>query len=481
MVSSPLGRETTLGRPTAPLLGALLLATVAVSAVATAVDGLSTLILLALAAMAVAVAIRWPIVLFYVYCAAIPFNFALPPGPAGTIARIAGLAFFIGYLVRRPDSLRPGILPIVGWAFVAWTLASCLWAGDAETGFEVWLSLVQLFAITILVASIVADDPGTVRPALWAYSLAAAVTAAIGSISYLQSRTIYLDRAVAFSGQDPALFASLILPAVIFLMWELQSRGNRVPVRMAALGSLFVCVVGLALSGTRSGWIGIVAAAIAWVALGRERRQALSLAAGASAIVLLAMVVPGMSDFLLGRVESSLATGGAGRTDIWSVGLYMFASAPLTGVGLGNFPISYTPYVIDQASAGFTPLYVLSAGRAAHNVLLGTFVETGVVGGMLLIAFCGTALLEPSDARVANVIRAILVGFIVQSLFLDILGQKQVWLFLAIAFGLGAARRAAVSMAQKVSSPGAGDVVASWPDARVRAEPDVGRTLPTPP
>ena len=480
MASLSTGRATLLGRRTAPLLVALLLATVAISAVATALGAVWMLVLVVMAAAAAAVAIRWPLLLLYVYCAAIPFNFALPPGPAGTVARIAGLAFFVGYLLRRPDALRPGILPIVGWAFVAWTLASCLWAGDPETAFEVWLSLAQLFAISVLVASIVASDPGIVRPALWAYALAAAATAAIGSVSYLQSRTIYLDRAVAFSGQDPALFASIILPAIVFLMWEVQSRTSRAPVRLAALAALLVCVAGLALSGTRSGWIGIIAAAIAWLALGRERRQAFSLAAAALAIVLLATAVPGMGDFLLGRVESSFATGGSGRTDIWSVGLYMFGSAPLIGVGFGNFPISYTPYVVDQASSGFAPIYALSAGRGSHNVLLGIFAETGVVGGILLVALCASALWQSSDARIANVIRASLIGLFVQSLFLDILGQKQVWLFLAIAFGLGAAQRAATSAARSVSSRNVGARVASGPDTDVNVGRDAGGALPSP-
>jgi O-antigen ligase len=480
MASLPTGRETFLGRRTAPLLVALLLATVAVSAAATALGALWMLVLLTLAGAAAAVAIRWPLVLFYVYCAAIPFNFALPPGPAGTVARIAGLAFFVGYLFRRPDALRPGILPIVGWAFVGWTLASCLWAGDTQTAFEVWLSLAQLFAISVLVASIVANDPGTLRPALWAYALAAAVTAAIGSISYLQSRTIYLDRAVAFSGQDPAMFASIILPAIVFLMWEVQSRTSRVPVRLVALAALLVCVAGLALSGTRSGWIGIIAAAIAWLALGRERRQAFSLAAAALAIVLLTTAVPGMSDFLLGRVESSLTTGGAGRTDIWAVGLYMLASAPLFGVGFANFPLSFTPYVVDQASGGFAPIYGVSAGRAPHNVLLGTFVETGVVGALLLVGLCASALRQSSDAPFANVVRATLIGLFVQSLFLDILGQKQVWLFLAIAFGLGAAQRAATSAARGISPRSVGAGVASGRDTDVNVGSDAGGALPTP-
>ncbi len=479
MASLSPGRDRVFGRRTTPLVAALLVATTAASAIAVRTGTLETLVLLVAAGLAMAVAVRWPISLFYVYCAAIPFNFALPPGPAGTVARIAGLAFFIGYLALKPDALRPGTMPIAGWAFVAWTLASCLWAGNTQTAFDAWLSLVQLFAISVLIASIVAADPGVVRPALRAYAIAAAATAAMGSIAYLQSRTIYLDRAVAFSGQDPAMFASIILPAVVFLMWEVQSRGTGLPIRLAALAALLVCVVGLALSGTRSGWIGIAAAVVAWLLLQRERRQLLPLAVVGAGAALLAVSIPGMGDFLFGRLESSLATGGSGRTDIWAVGLYMLASAPLVGVGFGNFSLSYTPYVVDQASRGFDPMYTLSAGRAPHNVLLGTFVETGVVGALLLVGLCASALRQSSDAPFANVIRATLIGLFVQALFLDILGQKQLWLFLAIALGLGAAQRAA---AAAVGAPAriAGAAAGSGVVVGVRSHRAPGDVLPTP-
>lgn len=77
-------------------------------------------------------------------------------------------------------------------------------------------------------------------------------------------------------------------------------------------------------------------------------------------------------------------------------------------------------------------------------------------------------------------IRASLIGLFVQSLFLDILGQKQVWLFLAIAFGLGAAQRAATSAARSVSSRNVGARVASGPDTDVNVGRDAGGALPSP-
>jgi exopolysaccharide production protein ExoQ len=411
--------------------------TIATSAVATSMDALGILLVALVAGAALAFALIRPELLLYLYCVAIPFNFALPPGPAGTVARIAGLVFFFGYLVRRPDALRPGIIPLVGWAFMGWALASCLWAIDGDAAFNAWVSLVQLFVISILIASIVAADTRVVRNALWAYALAATFTAGIGCVSYLQSPAAFLGRAAAFPDQDPALFASLVLPATIILMGEVQARSTRPALRVLALAALAVCAVALAISGTRSAWLGLVVAVGVWLVLQRGLRQVLAVTAVAASIGVLVVALPETQAFLLGRASTSLVTGGSGRTDIWSVGMSILASAPLSGVGLGNFPTAFTPYAISQATAS-AATGALYAGRAPHNVLLGTSVETGLVGGLLLVGFMAAALADSRGER-GNVIRAALVSLFVQAMFLDILLQKQLWLFIALAFGLGAA------------------------------------------
>jgi len=433
----------------APVLVATCLAvTVAAAAVAASLDALLVLIVAVVGIAAFVAAWQRPILLFYAYCAAVPFNFALPPGPAGTVARIAGVVFFLGYLLRRPESLRPGTIPLVGWLFVLWALASCLWAVDPDLAFSSWLSLAQLFAITVLIASLVAENPGIVRLALWSYAMSATLTAVIALSSFQQSSIFYVSRAAAFADQDPALFASLVLPAAVFLMGEVQSGAASRLVRIFAAAALTVCVVALALSGTRSAWVGLAIATLVWLIVERNPRQIFAVAVLACGVGLLVASVPGVGDFLFGRAEQSLATGGSGRTDIWVVGLSIMASAPLLGVGFGDFGPAFTPYAIAQASGASNASGALFPGRGAHNVLLGASVETGLVGGLLLVAFFASALLKATSDR-GNVIRMALISLYVQSMFLDILQQKQLWLVLAVAFGLAASKRAIVSVAPK--------------------------------
>jgi hypothetical protein len=49
-------------------------------------------------------------------------------------------------------------------------------------------------------------------------------------------------------------------------------------------------------------------------------------------------------------------------------------------------------------------------------------------------------------------ITVVLIGLFVQAFFLDLLFQKQLWLFLAIAFGLEASRRVDVVAAEGLAA-----------------------------
>lgn len=387
--------------------------------------------------VAIGIATVNPNVLFYAYCAAIPLNDILPPGPAGTVGRIAGLIFFVGYLVRRPGSLRPQVVPVAGWLYVGWALASTLWAVDTDTSVDAWISLGQLFAITVLIASVVAERPDIARGGLLAYLATATATAVIAALPALQGSVAYLSRVSAFGGQNPAGFASLLVPAVVLLMSESQSRDARGPLRALLFAALSACVIAVGLSGTRSAWLGVSSAVVTWMILQREVRQIAGVAAVAIGVLLLVLIVPGAPEFLLERTGTSLESGGSGRTDIWAVGLRIFASEPIVGVGFGNFPLAFTPNVIAQVAGAHTG----GPGRDPHNVLLGAFAETGLIGGLLLIAFFGTAFLRVHGGGLSNAVRAALVGLFVESFFLETLLRKHVWLLVAIALGLAAAHR----------------------------------------
>ena len=101
--------------------------------------------------------------------------------------------------------------------------------------------------------------------------------------------------------------------------------------------------------------------------------------------------LPGVADFVSERAETAISSGGAGRTDIWAVGLEIVGSAPVSGVGLRQLP--------GRLHAGGRPsggdhTSDTGAGRAPHNIVLSTLAELGPVGLVLLALFLGPLLLR---------------------------------------------------------------------------------------
>ena len=135
------------------------------------------------------------------------------------------------------------------------------------------------------------------------------------------------------------------------------------------------------------------------------------------------------------RTDNAISSGGAGRTDIWTVALKIYSSAPVAGVGFANFPVSYTAEVI--RAAGVTSRSGQVVGRGPHNLVVGTVVELGPIGLMLLALFLGPLVLRRGWGPDAAVVQAALASLLATALFLDILSnRKQVWLVIGIAAGL---------------------------------------------
>ena len=118
----------------------------------------------------------------------------------------------------------------------------------------------------------------------------------------------------------------------------------------------------------------------------------------------------------------------------------MVPEHPVIGIGFANFPTVINP---ENVRATVLPVQtdVLDVPIGPHNIVVGTLVELGVVGLILLFGVGRSFFLGRSRTEVAVLARAVMIGFVVQSLFLGIANLKQVWLFAAIVLGLAAADR----------------------------------------
>src|SRR5207245_5427962 len=120
------------------------------------------------------------------------------------------------------------------------------------------------------------------------------------------------------------------------------------------------------------------------------------------------------------RLEGTLASQGAGRLDIWVLGLALLKRYGLLGAGLDNFPIGY------QQFAGLAPHFPYHGYiRGAHNTFLSMAVESGIVGFGLFVAGVITQFRAAQRGRVQSLpalvsYEAACWGLLTAGFFLDL-------------------------------------------------------------
>jgi Tfp pilus assembly protein PilF len=107
-----------------------------------------------------------------------------------------------------------------------------------------------------------------------------------------------------------------------------------------------------------------------------SRRRAVALVAAALALVAVGTAVA--ASMLEDAPRPGLESG---RYDMWRVAGSEFADRPLLGVGADNFAVDF----VRERRTGEEPLY-------PHSLLLRTFSQTGLVGGVLFLGFVAAAL-----------------------------------------------------------------------------------------
>ena len=383
-------------------------------------------ILVGVTAMGVAtlVGLRWPIVPLALFAALIPIEEVVVIDGLGTISRLAGILFAVSYGLPRLSRLKLDVMPLAAWAYLAWATVSIGWALDGGTAWGQLATLLQLFVVAVLIADFVVRQPAIVRPVLWAYSLSAAVAALIG----LQTFLVGGARAAAFQDQNPEHFAAALTPALLFGLNEVIN-GNR---RILGAAIALVTTTAVIVSGTRGAWIAVVAALLILLT-GLSPRRRILMAGMAVALAVAVSQVPGVVELVGERTGSALATGGAGRTDIWSVAGTIYRSSPALGVGYANFPVAFTPEMVRASDVATWAQDV----RGAHNLLIMTIVELGPIGLLLLCAFLGPLLLRRGWGAEALPIQAALVALVTQAMFVDMFtNRKPIWLIIGFAAGL---------------------------------------------
>jgi O-antigen ligase len=384
------------------------------------------------------------VVPFFVYCS-IRNPFILPFGlyvflvPFDRVLAIMGLAGgatltkLVGALTILVLSLkgsfekkitRPGAASLALILLVAYCLLTCVWAIKPNFVFLNERTIVSLL-IFYLIAAAYRIQENEFNILKWCILLGGGLAAALTFYSY-RSGLLYghtLRATIAFNADtiNPNFLSlSLLIPLSICIQMMLTSRSKMHKILFLCV-FLFVSYV-VILTGSRKSLLALLII-LAFYSSHIRNKLSFGIVAFAGIIVLLSMA----PDYLVMRLN--LADRGAGRLDIWQVGIEALRRYWLLGAGLGNFPLAYNEFINEVA--GFQGF-----GRSSHNIYLRFLIETGIIGLSLLFwtfkkhyELIKKSSLARYDLNVV-MLKASFWSMLVSGFFADITLDKSFWLLL---------------------------------------------------
>lgn len=263
-------------------------------------------------------------------------------------------------------------------------------------------------------------------------------------IPYLSSIMLFGETRLIGFMNDPNFFAVIQCCALSILL-------RMKPINMVVrIGSIGIIVLSIISSGSKSAII-LIALYSVYFLIGKavEMKKTtplkivslLLLILGTSVIAptllsysdeLMAIIIDRFPTF--SRVEllftdfsSAVSDGGSGRAQVWETALHMIGTAPLLGVGLGNY-ITIADQSIDVPSV-------------AHNTYLQLAAEWGIVLTVFFFIYVGSTLIHnkknnsknDQDDQIRQIIRDILIIFLIASISLSLNNARIFWLVLGIS------------------------------------------------
>ena len=388
--------------------------------------------------------IRWPVgASLGMYAFLLPFDSVLISGQMGGIhlhltwflgAAAAAVLLAIGLVGRGfvcPPRAALWLSMIVFWAAM-----TCLWA--INTGVAIFrLPLVGLLLLLYLTAVSIRASEKELAMVVWLAILGGCFAAAVSLYGYSHGEwwgTTYgqaFGRGTLSVGErvtNPnTLGATLVLPLSLAVGLLLSSRSR---FRWLLLTGL-IALIGASIYATMSRGT-LVAIAVVFLVYVRRIRPPWPVLVS---ITILGVILMTMPQFFFSRLGETFADGGAGRLDIWVVGLRALQHYAVLGAGLDCFPDAFREYV-------HTAPVFRGFARAPHNVYLGTWVELGIVGFLLLLSAIWGHLRFAAKARLIDADKswrlqlisyeAACLGLLASGFFLDLLWEEYFWLTLML-------------------------------------------------
>ena len=330
---------------------------------------------------------------------------------------------------------------------LAWMILSVPGALSISISFtQVFDNFVKTVLMYVVIAGAVRDGRDVERLAITYLGAATLYAMVVLSRFELGSGDAWrLGRLYYYDAND---FATFIVSAMPFGLYVAHS-GRHFVSRCIALVTLGILTVALVHSGSRGGFMALVAVA-AFILF---RYKAIAFRARLSAFVLVTLVlVSTASDQYWTQMGTILSdsdynqTSESGRVHIWQRGVGYMLRFPLFGVGPGNFPTAeglLSPFA-ERQNFGIGVRW-----NAAHSSFVQIGAETGVVGLTAFLVFLASAFAalraaaraaaatdDGARAELGQALTASLIGFVVGAVFLSLAYSEMLYTLTAFAVGL---------------------------------------------
>lgn len=373
--------------------------------------------------------IRWPVVsTFGLYAFLVPFDYvaALSEAGGGTLTRLVGImaggVLLVSGLIER-RLVRPPAAALWLSVFMAWAVLTAAWAFNPDLAVQRLPTVASVFVLYLVAVSI---RPSR-REFHWVCLLviAGGVAAAVMGYFYGVDTARATARGTLVVGErsaNPNAFgAGLIVPIALAAGGFV---GLRNPIqKLLAVGAVGLIGVGVYISMSRGALLAMIVTMLVFVFRTKVRWQVL---VPIAMLLVLVVVLPETFFARVGKVLSGEDTTGAGRLEIWSVGLTALEHVGVFGTGLGNYTEIY------RLSPAYSPGIW---AKGPHNTYLGAWVEFGILGLVLLLAALASHLVAARTARRVGLdgillaaLEAACFGMLASSFFAERLWAKMFWL-----------------------------------------------------
>jgi O-antigen ligase len=300
------------------------------------------------------------------------FEFGRPPNPL-SIPLLLSIAMFGGWLLRtdkrwsRQHSLFVALLTLI--------VVSVPMAANTFSAY------VAAFGMAVTILTVCVPMPSLVtsvrKVRAWAYTFVA-VSLLVGGWALFHGG---VGPSASSGGQDENYVAAMMCMAIPFAYFSIFGETRR-RVRLLLILSVVVFTGAIIVGFSRGGFVGLCAVALYCLARSPKKLVGASVVA---VIVIAALLFAG-SDYWkeMGTITDTSEDTADLRIEIWKIGLRMWASNPVLGVGPGNFRWQ----VGDYQSAEQTEKYgrSLQGSIIAHSLPVELLAELGTVGAIVVVA-----------------------------------------------------------------------------------------------